>query len=299
MPTALAGPVSLPRITAHAWLARQSRSYLRASNAARAGQPRGVHRARVAARRLRLALRLLALRPEAARVRRAERGLKRVLRASSQDRDAHIALTLLGTLLAHPKPAERRLLARLRRTRQRSRQALEVAFARRPVRRVRRRVRRAARVPVLELAQVCRRVDAYVEEQGRALADAIDALGMQLAPRRLHALRIGCRRLRYVGELLGALTGQRFAVVDALAGLQACLGELQDAHVLARRLRREARREPLDRAASTALRRAQARARATVRAQHERYLRQAPAALLARACAELRAACARVGRDRA
>jgi hypothetical protein len=88
-------------------------------------------------------------------------------------------------------------------------------------------------------------------------------------------------------------------VVEALAGLQACLGELQDAHVLARHLRREARREPRNRAASTALRRAQARTRATVRAQHERYLRQAPAALLARACAELRAACARVGRGRA
>lgn len=293
-PSAPVQPAAAPSapLDPRALLARQVRACVGELAGARAGDPRAVHRVRVAARRLRLGLLFLAARPTGRRVRRAERSLKRVLRGSSRGRDGQVALALLSALLKHPDAAERRLLARLRGARQRSRHALSSDLALRELRRLRRRLRRVARAGVVDRERACRRLDAWVASRSQELSEDIATLGARLAPRRLHAVRIACRRLRYAGEVLGALTGRQFVAVGALTALQECLGGVQDAQVVVRWLRRQSQRAPAASGARAALRRALVRARNAARAEHERYLHSQPTQVVARACTELRTACA-------
>lgn len=284
-----AAPAASPR----AALAVQVRAFVRELEPAHAGQPATVHRVRVAARRLRLALRLFAAQPASRRARAARRSLKRMLDRSSRGRDSQIAWALLSTLLVQPDAVERRLLTRLGRQRRRARQALSSRLSRRRARRARRRVRRATRASLVDSATARVRLTHSIEQQGEALEKAIADLGRRLAPRRLHAVRIACRRLRYTGELLGALTGRRLAALPALSTLQACLGGIQDAQVLMHWLRREQGRVAgrADPSLATALRRCRGRVRAVMHAHHARYLRQRPGARVAEALTELRAAC--------
>jgi CHAD domain-containing protein len=199
-----------------------------------AGDEEALHDMRVGARRLRVALPVLARKPHGRRVRRSLRVLRQVTRAAGASRDLDVAVTLLAERREAPNTPElsvlrRRLRAARARSRSRMAEALldlEIAALRRHLRTVL--ARRADGVfPVL------RRLRESRAALGAATLAAIDALGDRYQPAALHRLRIRIRRLRYLGELSDALRGQASSGPAELKALQDRLGLVQDAWVLA------------------------------------------------------------------
>src|SRR5690349_3331847 len=88
------------------------------------GDEEAIHEMRVAGRRLRVALPLLALRPDGKRVRRALVGIKDLTRAAGSSRDLDVMLSGLEQELPptrqRPRP-QTKILGRLRQARRRAR----------------------------------------------------------------------------------------------------------------------------------------------------------------------------------
>jgi CHAD domain-containing protein len=208
-----------------------------------AGQEEAIHQMRVAGRRLRVALPLLARRPEGRRVRRALRVLRELTRTSGASRDLDVIAGLLSaTVHAGAEPSreaaqlERRLLGARRRSRLRMAEALldlEIARLRRDLRAI---VRRRGEDQFTTLSRLHQQRD----RQGRELIDAIVAVGDRFDPVRLHDLRKRARRLRYAAELGIVLRGTPSEAPDVFRELQGQLGEIHDLHVLASWLRSQA-----------------------------------------------------------
>jgi CHAD domain-containing protein len=226
-------PSGLDRTTPH--LRQRIRGVFRRLPKALAGDEEQIHQLRVAGRRLRVALPLLARKPEGKRVRRALSILQQLTRAAGGSRDMDVAVTLFDEHSRETphSPARTVLKRRLRaaRTRSRSRMAeslldLEIA-----------RLRRDLRVIVARrgegLFTVLRRLGESRDAQGQVVLDLLDSLGPRFDPVALHRLRIRLRRLRYTAEVAEALKGQKQTATDDFKVLQDQLGLVQDAHVLA------------------------------------------------------------------
>jgi len=208
-----------------------------------AGAEESIHQMRVAGRRLRVALPLLAKKPEGRRVRRALQVLRELTRAAGASRDLDVIVGLLGAELrvdaapsAEARLLERRLLAARRRSRQRMAEALldlEIARMRRDLRAI---VRRRAE----DLFTVLSRLHQQRDLQGGELIEAIAAVGDRFDPERLHRLRKRTRRLRYAAEVTVVLRGNPSEAPDVFRELQGQLGEIHDLHVLSLWLRGQA-----------------------------------------------------------
>lgn len=208
-----------------------------------AGAEEPIHQMRVAGRRLRVALPLLAKKPDGRRVRRALQVLRELTRAAGASRDLDVIVGLLGAeLRADTRPSaearllERRLLAARRRSRQRMAEALldlEIARMRRDLRAI---VRRRAE----DLFTVLSRLHQQRDLQGGELIEAIAAVGDRFDPERLHGLRKRARRLRYAAEVSVVLRGNPSEAPDVFRELQGQLGEIHDLHVLSLWLRGQA-----------------------------------------------------------
>ena len=208
-----------------------------------AGAEESIHQMRVAGRRLRVALPLLAKKPEGRRVRRALQVLRELTRAAGASRDLDVIVGLLGAELrvdaapsAEARLLERRLLAARRRSRQRMAEALldlEIARMRRDLRAI---VRRRAE----DLFTVLSRLHQQRDLQGGELIEAIAAVGDRFDPERLHGLRKRARRLRYAAEVTVVLRGNPSEAPDVFRELQGQLGEIHDLHVLSLWLRGQA-----------------------------------------------------------
>src|SRR5262245_48114862 len=74
------------------------------------GDAEAVHQMRVAARRLRVALPLLSLRPDGRRVRRAVTLLRDLTRAAGASRDLDVMLEIVTAALPRPRSAEQSAL---------------------------------------------------------------------------------------------------------------------------------------------------------------------------------------------
>lgn len=198
---------------------------------------------RVAGRRLRVALPLLARRPEGKRVRRALLVLRQLTRTAGGSRDLDVIASLLSSELrasGPPSPEgrtlERRLLAARRRIRGRMAEALldlEIARLRRDLRRI---VLRKGE----DLFTALSRLHQQREHEGALIHAAAVGLGDRFDPEQLHELRKRARRLRYAAEVGVALRGKPSDAPDAFRELQGQLGEIHDAHVLAGWLRLQA-----------------------------------------------------------
>lgn len=207
--------------------------------AALEGDPRSLHRARVASRRLREVLPLISTTgsKDRKRVRRLTVSLGRV-------REMDVALELLGSdELAGVTP---------RPTLAEARQHLQMA-------REKRRAKMLRRVEKLNLDKLGRALARFQEDASSEEADwprvlagriarrvtalrrALEAAGAIYVPERLHAVRIAAKKLRYTLEIAGELGIREAATAAAVVRrTQVTLGSLQDRTVLLRQLRADA-----------------------------------------------------------
>jgi CHAD domain-containing protein len=208
-----------------------------------AGDEEAIHQMRVAGRRLRVALPLLARKPHGRRVRRGRRILRELTRSAGTSRDLDVGAALFEARLAEQGEiaAERRLLRqRLRSARSRSRVRMAEALMDIDIARLRRDLRVVvSRRSELVFTALLRVRDAR-DARGSAILESLAALGETFDPAALHRLRIRLRRLRYAAELTEKLTGQTSEAPALFRQLQDVLGHVRDAHVLACWLGRQA-----------------------------------------------------------
>jgi CHAD domain-containing protein len=249
-----------------------------------AGQPEGIHQMRVAGRRLRAVLPLVARKPAGGRVRRARRALKRLIRAAGAGRDLDVGLVLFdeqaGEVDASPEVAAlRRSLATARsRGRRQMREALldeDIAGLRRDLRALAASLEETGSVVLARIRQ-------ERDVEGEALLARMEALGDTFDGEALHDLRRRVRRLRYAAEAAAEVTGVKGKAPKRLKQLQEQLGAIHDAWVLAGWLVRQGlaadRRQASARAAEA--RRLEAACLALGRERHRAYLDADPVGAL-------------------
>ena len=207
-----------------------SRAYARAV----LGEEEAVHALRVAVRRMRVALRLLASHPRGKTVRRADKRLKTLAGAAGSSRDLDVGRPHLARLRAgvpgHRGWASlaRSYAAARRRERVHDAEALldcELA-------RLRRALRELAASGLAEVAVVEARLDALVRDKGSRLLEDVRALSPDTDAEKLHALRRRLRRFRYAAELASRLP-DRPETHRGWRAAQNAIGEIQDRRVLA------------------------------------------------------------------
>jgi len=227
-----------------------------------AGDEEAIHQMRVAGRRLRVALPLLARKPGGRRVRRALRVLRELTRTAGKSRDLDVSLDLLADRLGSRAPLSREqalLRRRLRATRAYSRSRMAEALMDLEIARLRRDLRAVLARGGEEVFAVRVRLRAVRDEEGQALLEGFRALSTEFDPVALHALRRQARRLRYTAEVGDAVRGGPPSdAPDLWKTLQEQIGKLHDHHVLAGWLATQA---------TAAERRAQTALAATARAE--------------------------------
>ncbi len=253
-----------------------------------AGHEEPIHQLRVATRRLRVTLPLLAPVGSGKRSARALRVLRQLTRAVAPARDLDVLAGLLeDRFAAAPKlgSEQRALLGALRRARTRSREPLASAVLDLDIDGLRRDLRRLQRASPPPAAVALARAVAFREAQSAALLRTFSELGERFLPELLHALRRRIRRLRYAAEVDDLLRGETSRAPLLWKRLQETIGAIHDHHVLAVWLDAQARaalargRQPLARAAQRERRLVLAEARRI----HAGFLRTRPADLALRA----------------
>lgn len=256
------------------------------------GDEDAVHEMRVAGRRLRVALPLLALRPEGRRVRRAAAAVKDLTRAAGVSRDLDVMLASLEAEL--PPLGERsrpqaQILGRLRSARRRARARMAESVLDLDIRRLRRDLRvilgRGSDPALAVLARI-RRAEATEADE---LLGILNVVGEQFEPVALHRMRIRLRRLRYEAELEAELSRQPFLAEEGFKALQDGLGRIRDLFLLSHWLTDLAAR-PAARAGATLvaeIRCLEQHFLERSRAEHRSFLAENPRGRLARIMAQL------------
>jgi CHAD domain-containing protein len=209
-----------------------------------AGHDEAVHQVRVAGRRLRVALPLLACKGDSRMVRRAVKVLRRMTRTVGAGRDMDVVLGLFQDRLdaLRTTTAEQRaLLSRLRAARARSRSQVAEEILDLDIDGLRRNLRRLLRAGAADAPTALARIRALREEQGAALLRGFSQIGARYQPEALHALRRRVRRLRYAAELEDAVRSEDSRAPALWKRLQDSIGILHDHHVLATWLEEQAR----------------------------------------------------------
>ena len=198
-----------------------------------AGDVDAVHRARVASRRLREVLPVVA----GAAGRPARHAVRAVTRALGPVRELDVCAGLLGPFAADaaltPAAAavlQRALTSARASALQRARTRLRAA----QWRRLDSALDAVLASPPADRGDVGARTATRVTRRATALAEALDHLGTLYSATRLHAVRVAVKQLRYALEIAGEL---RLAPTAAdrrvLRAAQDLLGEAHDLHVLA------------------------------------------------------------------
>ena len=208
-----------------------------------AGDEEAIHQMRVSGRRLRVALPLLAKKPEGRRVRRALSILRQIRTAAGTSRDLDVGVALLEERvrdLDRPAREVKTLLQRLRAARSRSRARMAEALMDLEIASLRRHLRRILSRRGEGLFPVLLRLGQERDARGATLLAALAWLGDDYDPDALHRLRIGARRLRYMAEMSEALKGTAAVASPLFKDVQERLGQIRDAHVLSAWLGRQA-----------------------------------------------------------
>ena len=201
-----------------------------------AGQEEPVHQVRVAGRRLRVALPLLARKGGRRPVNQALRVLRKLTRAVGEGRDMDVILGLYEDRLATFKAAsaeQRALLSRLRAARARARTQVAEDILDLDIDGLRRNLRRLLRRGAADSATVLARVRTLREEEGAELLRGFSQVGDRYRPEALHALRRRVRRLRYAAEVEDVVRGEESRAPVLWKRLQDGIGVIHDHHVLA------------------------------------------------------------------
>jgi CHAD domain-containing protein len=209
-----------------------------------AGQEEPVHQVRVAGRRLRVALPLLARKGARRPMTRALRVLKKLTRAVGQGRDMDVILGLFEDRLANVKSVsaeQRALLSRLRAARARARAQVAEDVLDLDIDGLRRSLRRLLRNGAAGAPVVLARVRALREAEAAELMRGFSHVGDRYLPDALHALRRRVRRLRYAAEVEDVVRGEESRAPVLWKRLQDGIGVIHDHHVLARWFDEQAR----------------------------------------------------------
>lgn len=257
---------------------------------AMAGDVERTRSMRVAARRLRVALPLLASRPEGRRVARAVKRLRQLIDAAGGSRDLDVAVVLLDQALARGSSPEAQVLRRrLRAARGRARRRMAETLLDIEIASLRRDLRAVVRRPADPIFAVLARLRGVRETLGEEMLGRFSALGDDYEPEGLHRLRTRLRRLRYTVEAREGLKAREAPTPALFKTLQDDLGLVHDAHVLATWLSRQAaasrRRKTPEIAAEAA--RLSAALREESREHHRVFLASRPAQALTAALATL------------
>jgi CHAD domain-containing protein len=247
---------------------------------------------RVAGRRLRVALPLLARKPAGKRVRRAVTILRQLVRAAGTSRDLDVSVALLEERMREMGVLSPELLVlrrRLRGTRSRSRARMAEALLDIEIAKLRRNLRAIIGRRAESLFTVLQRLRDERDRRGTALSSSLQALGDRFDPEELHRLRIRARRLRYMAELRETLRGQSSEAPAIFRQLQERLGAIRDLFVVSEWLAGQAAASR----ARGALALAEEASRLheffleRSREHHRAFLESAPAHLLARGLEEM------------
>jgi CHAD domain-containing protein len=248
------------------------------------GDERGIHQARVATRRLREILPVVAD-TRSALGGRLRRRLKRLTRTLGPVRELDVAVRLLsGRAAGRADPAVVALKAHLAERRLTALDALRDACDPRRARRLLegltdlvREIERAGRRGRGELpGRERRRLARRVIDRARQLGDAVADSGAILIVDRVHAVRIAAKRLRYALELTGELGLARTGpLVSSLKAMQDVLGDLHDLDVLRAEAGRVRTALPPESIVAKDLDRMSAAIDLDIRHLHARYLRGA------------------------
>ena len=267
-------------------LRQKVRNVFRRLPAALSGDEEGVHQMRVAGRRLRVALPILAPHPSGKPVRRSLKILRGLTRAGGIGRDLDVVVSLFDARLRETEvgPEAAILRRRLKDARRRSRGQLAEALLDIEIARLRRHLRVVMRHRSDGLFLALRRLAQVRDAQGAEALALLQEAGSAFDPALLHRIRRRVRRLRYAAETLGELKGQPAPAVADLKALQDRLGALHDTFVLAQWFERQA--ASARRAGVPALA-AEARAQqqhflATSQEHHREFLAAAPAEVIRR-----------------
>jgi CHAD domain-containing protein len=209
-----------------------------------AGQEEPIHQVRVAGRRLRVALPLLARKGNGRTVTRAVKVLRRLTRAVGAGRDMDVVAGLFHDrldALRTTSAEQRALLSRLRAARARSRAQVADSIFDLDIDGLRRNLRRLLREGSVEAPAALMRIRVLREEQGAFLLRGFSQVGERFQPDALHALRRRVRRLRYAAEIEDAVRDDASRAPALWKRLQDAIGVIHDHYVLASWLDEQAR----------------------------------------------------------
>ncbi len=205
-----------------------------------------VHRARVATRRLRAALRMFDGCYSLKQIKRWQKAIRRVTSALGDARDRDVQNELLcGTLSTLDTkecfPGVARVLVQLERDRERLQRKVVKAVNRLEADGVLRAMRRAAKKRLsksestpqdVQTPEAVARTGRHVLRQLNELLEHQDSLANPDDRERHHAMRIAAKRLRYTLEISRPVyPGRLDAAVEAIKRVQTLLGDIHDCDV--------------------------------------------------------------------
>lgn len=225
-------------------LRERVRNVFRHLPGALAGNEERLHQMRIAARRLRVALPLLAQKAEGRRVRRAVKALRELTRTAGTSRDLDVMWSLAEEhwKQAPLTPEARLLRRRLLAARGRSRRQMAEALLDLEIARLRRDLRATMARGGELLFTVLLRVRDERDREGERIIAAFTRLGEEFDGATLHRIRIRSRRMRYTAELQDLLRNSPSEAARQWKDLQERLGEVRDHEVLSQWFARQALR---------------------------------------------------------
>ena len=237
-------------VTPSTLLVRQLDEFVTLLPALRDGSSDAIHNGRIATRRMRAVLPLLAGRLTPNDLEHFRRTLKRLTRRLGRARDLDVQLELLEEL----EPATlntgedvQSLRAEWRGEREKSVRRLVKTMERLRVESVLDALRRAAsgdRVPMFAIRRYAAAplwesvVTAQLRELAGTVAEAVDRAGGAMFPKRLHGARVSIKKLRYAMEIATATGAAKLEdAVVSMRKAQQILGRMHDLDVLAEAIR--------------------------------------------------------------
>lgn len=207
------------------------------------GDVKGLHRARVASRRIREALPVVAATASRAKVKRLHKKVREVTRVLGPIRELDVELELIEAADTPGSP-HRRALALMRREVASRRRALRKDLKGHDIVDVDKLMKKLSRIAVACTPQDEEPADWRIAlslrtlRRTRRLRSAVEDAGPLYVPERIHAVRIATKKLRYVLEVVreaGLLQAGPF--LRSLKRQQARLGRLHDLQLLLHRVR--------------------------------------------------------------
>jgi CHAD domain-containing protein len=225
-----------PRVTT-ALLSRRSRALKRHLREAVQGNGHGVHQARVASRRLREAVPVLATGLKDGKAGKARRKIRQVTRALGAIRELDVTISLLDELSARegvPRLALEDVRAYVIKEQDRRREVMLKRLGRVDVEKLDRRL--ATLGEALQRAEGNdwrKTLSSRLLSRSKTLRTAVGEAGHMFAAEPLHKVRIATKKLRYAAEV-AAETGVKAAnkPLRTLKRVQGTLGRLNDLQVL-------------------------------------------------------------------